>query len=165
MSEAFPGGSKNLPAMQETQVQFLGQEDLLEKEMATHSSILELPWWLGGKESACQCRRPGFNPRVGKISWRKKWQPTPVFLPGKSCGQRSLVGYSPWAGKELDTTEWLNHHPECIHMHYYKNNKWLIGSTYIHIWSNKYTVCPINKLCVLTQSIVGWICAYGITDI
>ena len=46
MSEAFPGGSKNLPAMQETQVQFLGQEDLLEKEMAIHSSILawRIPW-------------------------------------------------------------------------------------------------------------------------
>ena len=51
-----------------------------------------------GKESACQRRkhrRLGFNPQVGKIPWRRKWQPTPVFLPGKSHGQRSLVGYSP----------------------------------------------------------------------
>ena len=39
--------------------------------------------------------------------WRKKWQPTPIFLPGKSYGQRSLVGYSPWGHKELDMTEWL----------------------------------------------------------
>ena len=39
--------------------------------------------------------------------WRRKWLPTPVFLPGKSHGQRSLVGYSPWGGKESDTTEWL----------------------------------------------------------
>ena len=54
-----------------------------------------LPWWLSGKESACQCGRPKFNPWVGKIPWRRKWQPTPVFLPGKSHGQRSLVGYSP----------------------------------------------------------------------
>ena len=37
-----------------------------------------------------------FDPRVGKIPWRMKWQPTPVFLPGKSQGQRSLAGYSPW---------------------------------------------------------------------
>ena len=43
-----------------------------------------------------QCGRPGFDPWVGKIHWRRKWQSTPVLLPGKSHGQRSLVGYSPW---------------------------------------------------------------------
>ena len=43
-----------------------------------------LPRWLSGKEFACQCRRYGFDPWVGNISWRKKWQPTPVFLPGES---------------------------------------------------------------------------------
>ena len=41
--------------------------------------------------------------------WRKKWQLTPVFLPGKPHGQRSLAGYSPWGHKELDTTQWLTH--------------------------------------------------------
>ena len=61
---------KNLPAMQEIQVQSLGWEDPLEK----------------------------------------KWQPTPVSLPGKSHGWRSLVGYSPWGHKELDTTEQLHFH-------------------------------------------------------
>jgi len=45
-----------------------------------------LLWWLMGKKSACQCRRLEFNPWVGKISWRRKWQPTPVFLPGESYG-------------------------------------------------------------------------------
>ena len=54
-----------------------------------------------------QCRRPGFNPWVGKITWRRKWQPTPVFVPEKSQGQRSLVGYSSWGHQELDTTERL----------------------------------------------------------
>ena len=54
-----------------------------------------LPWWLSGKEPACQCRRRGFGPWVGKIPWRKKWQPTPVFLPEKSHGQRNLAGYRP----------------------------------------------------------------------
>ena len=54
-----------------------------------------------------QFRRPRFNPWVGKIPWRRKWQPTPVFLPGKSHGQRSLAGYSPWHHKELDLTEQL----------------------------------------------------------
>ncbi len=43
-----------------------------------------------------------------KIHWRRKWQPTPVFLPGESHGQRSLVGYSPWGHKELDMTERLH---------------------------------------------------------
>ena len=57
------------------------------------SLTLWLPWWVRGKESACQCRRHGFDPWVGKILGRKKWQPTPVFLPGKSLGQRSLVCY------------------------------------------------------------------------
>ena len=47
------------------------------------------------------------HPWVWKIPWRMEWLPTPVFLPGEFLGQRSLVGYSPWGGKELDTTEWL----------------------------------------------------------
>ena len=46
---------------------------------------------------------------VGKIPWRRTWQPTPVFLPGESYGQRSLAGYSPWGGKESDTTEATEH--------------------------------------------------------
>ena len=50
--------------------------------------------WLGGKESTCQCRRHGFHLWVRKIPWRRKWQLTPTFLPGKSQGQRSLAGYS-----------------------------------------------------------------------
>ena len=54
-----------------------------------------LPWWLSGKDPACQWGRPRFDPWVGKIPWRRKWQPDPVFLPGKFHGQRSLVGYSP----------------------------------------------------------------------
>ena len=52
-----------------------------------------------GKKSACSTGDPGFNPWVGKILWRRKWQPTPVFLPGESHGQRSLEGYSPWVCK------------------------------------------------------------------
>ena len=51
-----------------------------------------LPRWLSGKESAYQYRRHGFDPWVRKVTWRRKWQPTPVFLPGKSHGQRSLAG-------------------------------------------------------------------------
>ena len=68
--------------------------------------------WHSGKESACQCkrhRRCGFDPWVEKIPWSRKWQPTPVFLPGKSHGRRSLAGYSPQGHKELDTTVQLTH--------------------------------------------------------
>ena len=63
----------------------------------------ELPCCLSGisKESTCQCRRQGFDSWVGKIPWRRKWQPTPVFLPGKSHGQRSLAGSSPWGHKRV----------------------------------------------------------------
>ena len=60
-------------------------------------------------QSVClQCGRPGFDPWVGKIPWRRTWQPTPVFLPGESHGRRSLVGYSPWGRKESDVTERLH---------------------------------------------------------
>ena len=64
-----------------------------------------LPRWLSGWRICLQCRRCTFDPWVREISWRKKWQPTPVFLPGESHRQRSLVGYSPWGCKESDTTE------------------------------------------------------------
>ena len=57
--------------------------------------------WLSGKACACQCRRHRFHPWVRKILWRRKWQPTPVFLPGESHGQKSMVGYSPRGHKEL----------------------------------------------------------------
>ena len=54
--------------------------------------------------------RPGFNPWVGKIPWRRKWQPTPILLPGKSHGWRSLAGYSLWGSQKSDTTKQLHFH-------------------------------------------------------
>ena len=71
-------------------------------------SRLDFPGGSDGKAFCLQCRRPGFNPCFRKIPWRRNWQPTPVFLPGKSHGWKSLVGYSPWGRKELDTTERLS---------------------------------------------------------
>ena len=50
-------------------------------------------------------QRSRFNPCVGKMLWRREWQPTPVFLPGESHRQRRLAGYSPWGREESDTTE------------------------------------------------------------
>ena len=66
-----------------------------------HTNLCGLPWWLSGEESVCQCRRCGLNPWVRKIPWRRKWQPSSVFLPGKSHGQRSLAGYSSWGCKRV----------------------------------------------------------------
>ena len=64
--------------------------------------------WLRWLRICLQCRRPGFDPWVGKMTWRREWQPTPEFLPGEFHGQRSLAGYSPWRCKESDTTEQLS---------------------------------------------------------
>ena len=100
ISEGFSGGSavKNLPAMQETQVQSLGQEGPLEKGSATHSSILGL--------SYLQCWRHHFDSWVGKIPWRRDRLPTPVFLvfPGGSDGKESAcnaghLGSIPGSGR------------------------------------------------------------------
>ena len=55
-------------------------------------------------------------PGLGRPPCRRKWQPTPVFLPGKSHGQKNLVGYSPWGNKELDMTERLNQHHHTGHV-------------------------------------------------
>ena len=95
-----------------------------------HSSFCKILWgnlnqlfgqpniWKGasqvaasGKEPSCQCRRLkrcGFDPWVGKIPWKRAWQPSPAFLPGESHGHWSLAGYSPWGHKESDTTERLH---------------------------------------------------------
>ena len=59
-------------------------------------------WVVQMVKNPCQCRRckrHGFDLSVKKIPWQRKWQPAPVFLPGKSHVQRSLVGYSPWVAK------------------------------------------------------------------
>ena len=71
--------------------------------------IARLPSWLRWWRICLQCRKPRFNSWVGKTSWSRKWQPTPVFFPGKTHGQRSLADYSPWGCKELDTNEQLTH--------------------------------------------------------
>ena len=57
------------------------------------------------KKSACNAGDLGLIPVLGRLSWRREWQPTPVFLPGEFHGERSLAGYSSWGCKESDTTE------------------------------------------------------------
>ena len=64
-----------------------------------HKQAFQVAQW----ERIClPSRRFRFDPWAGKIPWRRKWQPTPAFLPGKSRGQRSLVGYSPWGCKRVE---------------------------------------------------------------
>ena len=70
------------------------------------------PRWLNDREFACQCRSLRFNPWVGKIPWSRKWQPTPVFLPRKSHGQRRVAGCSPWSHRvRQDRTHTHTHTP------------------------------------------------------
>ena len=89
---------------------------LTNKNQCSSEYFLGLVRWLSGKESSCSCRRHkrwGFDPWIGNIPWRRKWQPTSVFSPEQSHGQRNLAGYSlervgqDWA-KELDRTELLS---------------------------------------------------------
>ena len=65
--------------------------------------------------SAVDVKRHSFDSGLRKIPWIRAWQPTPVFLPGEFHGQRSLVGYSPWGRKELDTTERLSTHKNKVY--------------------------------------------------
>ena len=111
-----------------------------------------LPWWLMGKESACQCKRHGFDPWVKKIPWRGKWQPRPVFLPGKSHGQRSLADCHPQGHKESDTTLQLSTHllgrkrdlevNEGEHSHF---SKYSLLFKYFIMRINSYNTCIIKE--------------------
>ena len=89
-----------------------------------------------GEEPACQCRRfkrQRYHPWVRKIPWKRAWQPTPVFLPGKPHGQRSLVDYSPQSPREPITTMWLSVHA-CSHTH----TASLLGSKMWVFWTESY---------------------------
>ena len=102
------------PQFQPSKCEFLSHADkqhhFLHAELEKVSISSYSPPGAGGKEFTCQCRRRKrhrFDSWVGKITSfrRRAWHLTLVFLPGESHGQRSLVGYSPWAHKESDTTE------------------------------------------------------------
>ena len=93
--------------------------------------LSQLPWGLSCKESICQCRRHrGLIPGSGRLPWKSKWQPTSLFLPGKSHEQRSLMGYSPRDCKGSDTIWWLN-----------KNNKGNIRWPFHVVWASLHHGC------------------------
>ena len=76
---------------------------------------MDFPGGSDSEESAYNAGDLGLIPGLGRFPWRRNWQPTPVFLPGKSHGPWSLVGYRPWGRKELDATERLHFHPLLDH--------------------------------------------------
>ena len=74
----------------------------------TTNGVYGFSMWSRGIDFTCKCKickRYKFDPWAGKMPWSWKRQPTPVFLPGESHGQRSLVGYSPWDHRELDQSQ------------------------------------------------------------
>ena len=83
----------------------LAVQGTLKSLLQNHCLKASIPSGSDSKKICLQCRRPSFSPWVREIPWRKEWQATPVFLPGQSHGQRSLVGYSPGVRKEWDMTE------------------------------------------------------------
>ena len=80
---------------------------ILQMSLLKHRKVNSLCRAAKWQRLCLQCTRPGFDPWVGKILWRRKWLSTPVLLPGKFHGRRGLAGYSSWGRKESDTTEWL----------------------------------------------------------
>ena len=120
-----------------------------------------LPSWLSGKKFACQQRRHrrcGFDPWIGKIPWRRKWQPIPVFLTGESHEQRSLAGNSPSGHRELDTTEQLSmhtHEPEKVQTWEGSKPFWLSFSTYEVKWKSL-TCVQLFVTPWTTQSMEFW---------
>ena len=123
-----------------------GVESVSLKHLVTVSAVF--PGGASGKESACQCRRCKrcrFDPWVGKMPCSRKWQVTAVFLPGKSHGQRSLVGYCPWGHKELDMTERACTHTRYIYVHI------------VHLW-----LCQHHSMWDLSSLTRDWTCVHGV---
>ena len=106
--------------------------------------------WLRSKESTCQCRKCkkcGFDPWVLKIPWRMKWQPTPVFLPGKVHGQRSLEGYSPWGCKVGHSSVTKQQNWSIFYfIDYYTEGKWK-SLSHVQLFVTPWTVAPPRLLC------------------
>ena len=97
------------------------------------------PWWLRQYRICLQFRRHGFNHQVGKIPWRKEWQPIAVFLPGKSHGRSCMAGYSSQGYKELDMAE------HKYTQHNTSNKHFLLSHGVWSWWIGSFTTA-INKL-------------------
>ena len=96
-----------------------------------------------------ETERFGFDPWVRTISWRRAWQPTPVFLPGASHGQRSLEGYSPWCCKELEVNEATQQHALLIPL------STPSSQFFLEVGNGRYIVCLPQ---ISTQVLSGFLC-------
>ena len=118
---------------------------------------LGLHCWVSSKESACQCRRhkrPGFDPWVGRIPWRRKWQPTPVSLPGDSHGRRSLVGYNLWGHRvEHDWSKWAGVHTSVYHLSvYYPSTCLPPVIIYVDLCISSICLCHLSTISLSTPA-------------
>ena len=87
---------------------YIKKNTFIIKILAFFQLLLGLPWWFSNKESVCQSRKLGFDSWVRKIPWKRKRQPTPAFLAGKSHGQRSLAGYIRPMGLQKSWTQLID---------------------------------------------------------
>ena len=116
---------------------------------------VELPRWLSGKESACQCRRHrrcGLDPWIGKIPWRREWQPTLVFLPGKFHKQRNLVGYSPGGHTASEMTMSTHALSQFLDFKWKRNGKKCIPSS---LKTSPLILVLSPRLCISPWTIAG----------
>ena len=115
-----------------------------------------------GKEFDSWCgrhRNCEFDHWVGKIPWRRKWQPTPEFLLEESYGQRSLMGYSPWVLKESDMTECLSTHSLTLYVPYFSYTYLPMITFNLHVWHNERWIKTINNK-ILISSVQLLCCAW-----
>ena len=117
--------------------------------------LLGFPGGSEGKVSDYNTGGPGFDPWVGKIPWRRKWQSTPGLLPGKSHGQRRLVSYSPWGCRELDTTERLHFFLSRLVIAFLLRSKCFFNLWCQHLWSPSAVILEPKKIKFLTASFVS----------
>ena len=110
--------------------------------------ISGLPRWHNGKKPTCQCRRPRFVPWVGNIPWRRKWHSTPVDLPGKFHGQRSLAGYTPCGHEE-------SHNLVTRQQHSYQ---W--GHSSFDIWLPSTMIVVVESLSCVRLFVTQWTAAH-----
>ena len=139
--------------MRETLVRFLGQEDLLEKQQVTDSSILGLPSWLSWKRIHLQCWRPGFDPWVGKIPWRRERLPTPVLWPREFHGL-----YSPWGHRvrhDLVTFNFQSNMTGKAHIKLCRDRRHPNELSYEHYWQNR--IFPVCIMLVCSLFYATWI--------
>ena len=125
---------------------------MLQQDLGTARAEPGFPHGSEGKESACQCRRPGFDPWVRKIPWRREWLPSPVvFLPGEPHEQKSLVECGPWGHRVghdwmTNTFTFNGRKSNC-------KSKEILGNVHSAYWEIKKNLWIPHITCILTKPI------------